>query len=81
MSGLRGIDRDTVVALLASYHDRSPQAVGETLGSLELAWLIHMIEERYDTRLPLDAAALDRMSTVADAVTVLNDVLTAAGHG
>lgn len=75
------IDRDTVLAVLASYHDRSPEAVGETVGSLDLAWLIHAIEERFGTRLQLDDAALDRMRTVSGAVTVLGDALAAAGRG
>lgn len=81
MSGLRVIDRVAVLALLASYHDRSPEAVGETVGSLDLAWLIHTVEERYETRLQLDDAALDRMRTVSGAVTALNDALAAAGRG
>jgi hypothetical protein len=81
MSGPRVIDRDAVLALLASYHDRSPEAVGETVGSLDLAWLIHTVEERYETRLQLDDAALDRMRTVSGAVTALNDALAAAGRG
>ena len=81
MSELPVIGRDTVLTLLASYHGRSPETVGETVGSLDLAWLIHAIEERYETRLQLDDAALDRMGTVSGAVAVLGDALAAAGRG
>ena len=72
------LNRDTVLALLASYHDRSPEAMGENVGSLDLAWLIHTVEEQYGTRLYLDDEALDKMRTVSDAVAVLNDALAHA---
>jgi hypothetical protein len=37
--------RDEVIAMLATYGDRSPEAVRERIDSLELAWLIHQVEQ------------------------------------
>ena len=38
--------RSDVVAMLATYGDRQPEQVPEAIDSLELAWLIHQIEQR-----------------------------------
>jgi hypothetical protein len=62
--------RSDVVAMLATYGDRQPDQVPEAIDSLELAWLIHQIEQRYGA-LDLDDAAMDRMSTVTGALQVL----------
>ena len=65
--------RSDVVAMLASYGDRQPEQVPEAIDSLELAWLIHQIEQRYG-ELDLDDEMLERMSTVAGVVEVLLDL-------
>lgn len=69
--------RSDVIAMLATYGDRLPDQVPEAIDSLELAWLIHQIEQRYGT-LDLDDTAIARMSTVTGAVEVLTDL--EAGH-
>ena len=33
--------------MLATYGDRQPDQVPEAIDSLELAWLIHQLEQRY----------------------------------
>lgn len=72
-------DRDDVVAMLATYRDRAPEQIGERIDSLELAWLVHQVEQRYGLTLDVDDDELGRMSTVAGAVAVLGMVLTDQG--
>jgi acyl carrier protein len=66
------LGRQDVVDMLASYGDRTPSAVPEDIDSLELAWLVHQVEQRYAVALDLSDEDLARMSTVAAAVDVLN---------
>ena len=63
--------RDQVVEMLASYGDRTPEAVPETIDSLELAWLIHQVEQRYGVLLDLSDDELVKMSTIDAATEVL----------
>jgi len=63
--------RDQVVEMLASYGDRAPEAVPETIDSLELAWLIHQVEQRYGVLLDLSDDELVKMSTIDAATEVL----------
>ncbi len=74
-------DREAVVAMLATYRDRSPETVGEKLDSLELAWLVHQVEQRYALVHDVDDESLNRMSTVTGAVEVLGEVLSPNAHG
>jgi hypothetical protein len=69
------LERSEVVELLATYGDRRPEQVPEAIDSLELAWLIHQVEQRYGA-LDIDDEALPRMSTVTGAVGVLRDLTT-----
>jgi hypothetical protein len=69
------MSRDEVIALLATYGDRVPAQVRERIDSLELAWLIHQVEQRHSVALDLDDDSLNAMSTVDGAVTVLSRVL------
>jgi hypothetical protein len=71
MSGM--LERSEVVAMLATYRDRRPDQVPEAIDSLELAWLIHQVEQRYGA-LDIDDGAIARMSTVTGAVDVLRDL-------
>ncbi len=71
-------DRDEVVAMLATYGNREPAAVRERIDSLDLAWLVHQVEQRYDVTLDLTDEDLARMSTVSGAVDVLTSVLGGA---
>ena len=74
------LDRSDVVAMLATYGDRQPEQVPEEIDSLELAWLIHQIEQRYG-ELDVDDDMLERMSTVSGAVDVLTDLRVGLSHG
>jgi hypothetical protein len=71
MSG--ALERSEVVAMLASYGDRHPGQVPEAIDSLELAWLIHQVEQRYGA-LDIDDDSIARMFTVTGAVDVLRDL-------
>ena len=64
--------RSDVVAMLATYGDRQPDQVPEAIDSLELAWLIHQIEQRYG-ELDVDDDTIARMTTVTGVVDVLTD--------
>ncbi|MGV9269031.1 acyl carrier protein [Kitasatospora sp. NPDC003701] len=81
MSPTRQIDRDDVLELLSTYRERTPQDAIEQIDSLELAWLVHQVEQRYQVQLDLDDDELVRMATVPGAVTVLGEQLARAGHG
>jgi hypothetical protein len=63
------LGRDEVVAMLAGFGDRAPQEVPEGIDSMELAWLVHQIEQHYD--LHLDDDTMARMTTVSGVVDVL----------
>ena len=73
-----GPQRSDVVAMLATYGDRHPEQVPETISSLELAWLLHQIEQRYG-ELDIDDDMFVRMSTVSGAVEVLRDLKVGDG--
>ena len=64
--------RSDVVAMLATYGDRQPDQVPEAIDSLELAWLIHQIEQRYGEP-DVDDDTIARMTTVTGVVDVLKD--------
>jgi len=66
-------ERAELLAMLAAFGDRRPEQVPENLDSMELAWLIHQVEERYGRRIDLDDAALARMTSVTNAQQVLRD--------
>jgi len=74
-------DRDEVIAMLASFGQRSPDEVAEEIGSLELTWLITKVELRYGVTLELSDETMAEMTTVSGAVTALADVLAGAEHG
>jgi acyl carrier protein len=58
--------------MLATYGDRQPDQVPEAIDSLELAWLIHQIEQRYG-ELDVDDDTIAQMTTVTGVVDVLKD--------
>jgi acyl carrier protein len=74
-------DRDEILAMLATYGNREPAAVRERIDSLDLAWLVHQVEQRYEVTLDLGDEQLARMSTVSGAVEVLGTVLNDARTG
>jgi len=59
--------------MLATYGDRQPDEVPEAIDSLELAWLLHQIEQRYGEH-DFDDDMIARMSTVAGVIDVLTDL-------
>jgi acyl carrier protein len=65
--------------MLATYGDRQPEQVPEAIDSLELAWLVHQIEQRYG-ELDLDDDMLARMTTVNGAVDVMKDLKIGLSH-
>jgi acyl carrier protein len=67
------LERSEVVAMLATYRERRPDQVPEAIDSLELAWLIHQVEQRYGA-LDIDDDSIARMFTVTGAVDVLRDL-------
>lgn len=73
--------RAEVVAVLAALGDRTEADVAELIGSLELAWLVSQVEERYDTTLQLTDETVQQMSTVTGAVATLRDLLPGAADG
>ena len=73
--------RDDVVSMLATYGNRQPEAVRERIDSLELAWLVHQVEQRYGVTLDLDDDELGRMSTVDGALDVIREMIAGSSHG
>ncbi|OLB80357.1 MAG: hypothetical protein AUI14_06970 [Actinobacteria bacterium 13_2_20CM_2_71_6] len=73
-------DRDEVIAMLATFGNRRPEQIPEGIDSLELAWLVHQIEQRYGQPLDVDDDTLARMSTVDGVVEVLRDLMAEAAH-
>jgi acyl carrier protein len=69
--------RSDVIAMLATYGERQPEQVPEEIDSLELAWLIHQLEQRYGA-LEFDDDTVARMLTVTDVVDVLTDLKVGA---
>jgi len=59
--------------MLATYGDRSPDNVPEAIDSLELAWLLHQLEQRWGV-LDLDDDMVARMSTVTGVLGVLTEL-------
>ncbi|MDQ3405038.1 MAG: hypothetical protein M3548_16885 [Actinomycetota bacterium] len=68
-------DRAEIIELLASYGDRAPESIGERVDSLELAWLLHALSERYGLTEDLEDDQLLRMSTVDGVLDVMRDSL------
>jgi len=59
--------------MLATYGDRSPENIPEAIDSLELAWLLHQLEQRWGA-LDLDDDMVARMSTVTGVLGVLTEL-------
>lgn len=80
MIGETELDREDVVAMLAAFGDRQADGVGDTIGSLELTWLITQVEQRYGVTLDLTDDQLAGMTTVRQAVDTLRDALAGAAR-
>jgi len=66
--------------MLATYGERDPEQVPEAIDSLELAWLIHQIEQRYG-ELDVDDDTMVRMSTVTGVLGVLTELKVGSADG
>jgi hypothetical protein len=75
------LDRDDVLAILADFRARPPEEIPERIDSMELAWLVHQVEQRYGIRLDLDDGQLGRMGTVSEAVDVLREAMVTVENG
>ncbi|QFZ24617.1 hypothetical protein EKG83_30960 [Saccharothrix syringae] len=67
--------RDDIVAILAGLDGRSADDVPERIESMELAWLVHQVEQRYGVRVELDEDQYGRMTTVSGAADVLREAI------
>jgi acyl carrier protein len=74
------VARDDVVAMIASLGDRSADEVGDRIDSMQLAWLLHQVEQRYGVEIELNDGQYARMSTVDGAVDVLREAIGAVPH-
>lgn len=74
------VDRDDVVAMLASLGDRSVAEVGDQLDSMQLAWVVNQAEQRYGVEIDLTDGQYARMSTVDGAVEVLREAIAAVAR-
>ncbi|WDZ82996.1 acyl carrier protein [Micromonospora cathayae] len=81
MAGQPVPERAELVDMLAELTNKPATEVPERLGSMELAWLVHLVEQRYDTRLDLTDDQLAGIRTVDDAREVFRSCLTAAADG
>jgi hypothetical protein len=71
----RQLDRQAIQEILASFPNRSPGEAIDVNDSLELAWLIHRVEQSHGRELDLDVAQLARMSAVTGVVEVLREAM------
>ena len=77
MSGFAPPGRAEVLTMLAGFGERSAGAVHESLGSLELTWLIAEFEQRYGIELDLSDERFEAIRTVDDATEVLRGAVLA----
>ena len=77
MSTAPALTKELLVEILAEYGEREADDIAERVDSLELAWLVHSLEERYGLELDLDDLQLARMTTLDAALAVLGEVLPA----
>ncbi|MFI7490053.1 acyl carrier protein [Micromonospora echinaurantiaca] len=81
MTGRPDLGRADLVAMLAELTAKPAAEVPERIGSMELAWLVHLVEQRYEQPLDLTDDQLADIRTVDDALAVFRTSLTAAADG
>ncbi|MDO3705274.1 acyl carrier protein [Micromonospora sp. C28SCA-DRY-2] len=81
MTGRPDLGRADLVAMLAELTAKPAAEVPERIGSMELAWLVHLVEQRYERPLDLTDDQLARIRTVDDALAVFRTSLTVAADG
>ncbi|WP_196926806.1 acyl carrier protein [Micromonospora ureilytica] len=78
MGGQPDLGRADLMTMLAELAAKPAAEVSDRIGSMELAWLVHLVEQRYERRLDLADDDLARIRTVDDALVVLRASLTAS---
>ncbi|SCF22596.1 hypothetical protein GA0074695_4525 [Micromonospora viridifaciens] len=81
MAGQPDLGRADLVSMLAELTAKPVDQVSDRIGSLELAWLVHLVEQRYDRRMELTDDQLAGIRTVDDALAVFHTSLTAPADG
>ncbi|MGW4501879.1 acyl carrier protein [Micromonospora sp. NPDC004336] len=81
MAGQPDLGRADLVTMLAELTEKPAAEVGDRIGSMELAWLVHLVEQRYERQLDLTDDQLAGIRTVDDALAVFRTSLTAAADG
>ncbi|MEU3456911.1 acyl carrier protein [Micromonospora sp. NPDC006766] len=81
MAGQPDLGRADLVSMLAELTARPADQVSDRIGSMELAWLVHLVEQRYDRRMELTDDQLAGIRTVDDALAVFQTSLTAPADG
>ncbi|MFG3707175.1 acyl carrier protein [Micromonospora sp. NPDC047670] len=81
MAGQPDLGRADLVTMLAELTEKPAAEVGDRIGSMELAWLVHLVEQRYGRQLDLTDDQLAGIRTVDDALAVFRTSLTAAADG
>jgi len=80
MPDSQDLDRADVLAMLTPLGTRGPDSTLERLSSMEVAWLVHQVEQRYGIELDLDDEQLARLRTITDAVQLLGESVRSS-HG
>ena len=76
MTVAASLDRQGVIEILAEYHQRTAdEEDADAIASLELAWLIHQVEQRYGVELDPPDDTLLQMSTVDRVARLLRQSL------
>ncbi|MCI4065828.1 acyl carrier protein [Micromonospora sp. R77] len=81
MDGRPRLGRADLVGMLAELTARPVDQVPDRIGSMELAWLVHLVEQRHDRQLDLTDDQLAGIRTVDDALAVFHAALTAPADG
>ncbi|MFE9189870.1 acyl carrier protein [Micromonospora sp. NPDC007208] len=81
MSGQPDLGRADLMSMLAELSAKPAAEVSDRIGSMELAWLVHLVEQRYERRLDLTDDELAGVRTVDDALVVFRASLTASADG
>ncbi|OLF19328.1 acyl carrier protein [Actinophytocola xanthii] len=63
--------------MIAALDGRPVAEIGGQIDSMQLAWLVHQVEQRYGVEIELDDGQYARMSTVDGAVEVLREAIPA----
>lgn len=81
MGGQPDLGRADLLTMLAELSAKPATEVSDRIGSMELAWLVHLVEQRYDRRLDLADDELAGIRTVDDALAVFRASLNTSADG